>query len=187
MSNLVRDDIRSRKVARRAEPLMQFLEERQVEIDFLIQRTVERSYRRLRKTTLRLHRVAEQHQLRLAIRLSVPPELIVPHILGLRQHDRDEVRLLVHALVGARIRRRYLFRRCPATGHYGARIHSQQCCDQREHDGTDATARNQAAATAPVLYVRAASATLPAHSSPPVSESCPSTVQDAHRNADRLF
>src|SRR5688572_26297828 len=183
MTDLVRDHVGTRKIARRAEPLMQFLEERQIEIDFLIQRAVERTHRRLRKATLRLHRVAEQHQLRLAILLSVPPELLVPHVLRLRQHDRDEVRLLVHALVRARLPGRYLFRRRPAARHYGTRIYSQQCRDQREHDGTDTTARYQTAATAAVLYVRAASATLPAHNSPPEVKAGSPSVHDAHRSA----
>jgi hypothetical protein len=60
MTELVSDDVRAREVAGRAESLAQLVEERQVEIDLLVARTVERPGRRLRHATGRLDDVPEQ-------------------------------------------------------------------------------------------------------------------------------
>src|SRR5438105_9327112 len=58
---LVRNDIRLREIAGRAESLRQLVEESQVEIDFAIPRAVERTGRGLRRAARRLDRVAEEH------------------------------------------------------------------------------------------------------------------------------
>src|SRR5688572_1674727 len=117
MTDLVRNHVRTREVARRAEALVQLLEERQIEVHLLIERTVERTDRGLRKPTFRLHCTTEQDELRLTVVLTIPAELLVPYILRLGQNDRDEVRLFVHALVRPRLRGCDLLCRRAASRH----------------------------------------------------------------------
>ena len=94
MPDLVRDDIGLREVAGRAEAPIELAEERQVEVDLLIGRAIERAAGRQRPSRTPTHGVLEQHQHRLAI---LPPgrrEHAAPGLLGVAKHDRDELGLL---------------------------------------------------------------------------------------------
>ena len=64
MADFVRDDVRLREVARRAEAAIELAEEAQVDIDLLIGRTVERSDRRRRRRRTPTARLGEEHQAR---------------------------------------------------------------------------------------------------------------------------
>ena len=62
MPHLVGDDVGSREVTRRAEALGELLEERQVEVDLAVARTVERTHCGLAHTARRLGGIGEQDE-----------------------------------------------------------------------------------------------------------------------------
>jgi hypothetical protein len=132
----------------------------------LVGRAVERSDGGLSEAARRLHGILEQHELRLLVRHAPLGEQLLPRVLGVGQDDRDEVGLLVHAgeLVGRA--GRDLLRRRAAVGD-AARIDTEQQGHDGEHDGADAAACNQPAASASVLDIGAAPAALPSHGKPP--------------------
>ena len=51
MSHLMRQHVRAREIARRAEPILELLEETEIEVDQSILRTVKGAGRRFRKAT----------------------------------------------------------------------------------------------------------------------------------------
>src|SRR4051794_18942776 len=53
VAHLVRDYVRIGEVAARAEPALHLLEERQIDVDLLIERTIERPHGRLRAAAAR--------------------------------------------------------------------------------------------------------------------------------------
>lgn len=90
------DDIRIGEVAAAAELALHFGEERQVEIDPLVVRAVERPHRRLRRAAAGAVDIAEQHQLRRDIAaIGLLRQHLRPDVLVLRQHGRDEAAHLV--------------------------------------------------------------------------------------------
>src|SRR5262245_8967575 len=88
MTDLVRDDIRLREVAGRAEALRQLAEESEIEVDLPIARAVERAGRRLREAARRLDGVAEQLH---ACALIASAEQLFPGLLRVPRHRVDEV------------------------------------------------------------------------------------------------
>ena len=60
VADLVRDDVRLREVARRVEPLLQLLHERQIEIDLAVARAVEGADGRRGVAAARLHAVCRR-------------------------------------------------------------------------------------------------------------------------------
>src|SRR5687767_3509240 len=91
MSELVRDHVGLREVARRTEALMKRRKESEIEINLLVERAVERPHRRLARAATRLHVVAEKHQLRLTVLAAVLREYLGPDSLGVVEHERDEL------------------------------------------------------------------------------------------------
>src|SRR5437867_1064096 len=92
MAKLVGDHVCLREVSRRREALAQLVEERQVEIDLLVLRTVERAGCRLGVAARRSDRVSKQDQLRVAITAA---EGRVPCRLGILDNEGDELHLAV--------------------------------------------------------------------------------------------
>src|SRR5688572_13432493 len=95
MSHLVRHHVRLSEIARRAEALIEFAEERQVDIDLLIAGTVEGSHRGLAETARRLGGVAEEHERRWLIGAASLLEDLAEGVLCVSEHDADELRLRV--------------------------------------------------------------------------------------------
>ena len=88
MTELVRNHIGLREVARRAQLLRQLVEEPEIEVDHAVLRTVERAGRRLSEPARRLNRVAEQPHLGALIPRT---ELLGPHVLRVLRHRPDFV------------------------------------------------------------------------------------------------
>src|SRR5262245_51031096 len=95
MSDFVRDDIRLGEITRRAEPLVELAEERQVEVHLAIRGAVERSHFRPTDAAGRLGGAVEQHEHGRYVCLTTLPEDLAPGVLSIAEHDRDEFRLRV--------------------------------------------------------------------------------------------
>src|SRR5262245_54237415 len=91
----MRDDIRLCEVAGSAEPLVEVAEEREVEVHLPIGGAVEGSNLGPPYSARRLSGAIEQHEDRRHVRLAVLTEYFTPRILGVGQHDRDELCLRV--------------------------------------------------------------------------------------------
>ena len=153
--HLVRDHVGLREIAGRLEPLAQLVVEREVDVHLLVSRAVERPHGRLREAARGLHRAREEHQLRLAI---VPAELLaedlVPRVLGVGEHDRDELRGLVRrerctvacAAAERTVRRPRLLRGCAALQQDG-RVDPE--VERREHEQDEAEAADPTAPAHP--------------------------------------
>src|SRR6185503_12390408 len=87
VTQFMRDDIGLREISRRAEALLQLLVEREVDVDLLIRRTIERSGGRLGKTTGRPHRIPEEYQLGRLVLATVGLQLAAPEGLGAVEHE----------------------------------------------------------------------------------------------------
>src|SRR5436309_3421418 len=82
MAVLVRDDVALReRAALRAETLLQFLKEADVEVDLLVVRTVEGTHRGLGETARALRVPGVDHRLRRQVRLAAARELATPMFL----------------------------------------------------------------------------------------------------------
>src|SRR5262249_40174810 len=66
----------------------QLVVEAEVDVDLLIDWTVERPRGRLPVAARRLHLVAEQHELRIAV---APRQELAPGVLGIVEDERDEL------------------------------------------------------------------------------------------------
>src|SRR6185436_15830614 len=109
VSDLVGDHVGLREVAGRAEPVTQRAEEAEIEVELMVGRTVERSDRRARRAARRLDGAREEDELRVAVLLAEVAEDLAPGVLGVGEHNGDEVANLVAA--GRRGGRRRLRRR----------------------------------------------------------------------------
>src|SRR5689334_11606692 len=99
MSEFVCEHIGPRKFARCSETRSQFIEETQVDVDFLIAWTIKRPSGRLSVTTRRLDRIPKQHQLWLLIWLTARRKYFAPRILRIGQQEVDK---LHHPVFGGR-------------------------------------------------------------------------------------
>ncbi len=168
VTDLVRDDVGLREVARRAEALMQHRVERQVDVGLLVARAIERPHLRASRTAGRRHLVAEQHQLGALVGPTDPLELGRERLLDVVEHPAHEVDELL--FFGRRLER--LVGLLPATlrdleRHAAARSTTEPE-DQREDKPDDATttadhrARRHATPTI-VFEISASTAGLPLH------------------------
>src|SRR5687767_13672433 len=90
MPNLVCDHIGCGKVARRSESLVELTEERQIEVDLLIGRAIERPAGRRCRPTGGLDGPLKEHKDRLAILAASTLEDTIPRLFGVPQHNRNE-------------------------------------------------------------------------------------------------
>src|SRR5215471_8072193 len=166
MAHLVRDHVGLRKLARpaadiaAAEACRDLIEERGIEIDLLVGRTVERSHGALRDSpATRLRRAAIEDQYRRAIHSAVFGEDLLPLQFGAAEHLADEASHVVLRRGGAPRRGRRLHLRLAGPGEdFGAadeqaRIDAERPADEAErHDRADAQSatadRNAKPATA---------------------------------------
>src|SRR5256885_13331413 len=91
MSQLVRENVRFREVAGRAEAALQLIIEAEIDIHPLVERTVERSHRRLGRSTPGLRHVAEENELRVLVGHMPIAENRTPSVLHVIEHVRDEL------------------------------------------------------------------------------------------------
>src|SRR5262245_3422776 len=91
MANLVGDDIGLGKIAGRAEARFHVLIKTQIDIDLLIERTIEGAHGRLRHAAGRLNIAREQNQIRLLVLPTHLPEDLVPDPLSRAEHPCNEV------------------------------------------------------------------------------------------------
>ena len=87
MTDLVSNHVGLGKVARRTESLLEFLEEREVEVEFLVEWAVERSHRGLADAARGFRLPAEHHHRRWRV---LATEQFAPGLLGLcERHARE--------------------------------------------------------------------------------------------------
>src|ERR1043166_258422 len=127
-----------------AEAALEFAEERRVEIDLPVGRTIERPHRRLREAARRLDPTAEQHQMRRLITAARFLKNLAPAVLVLAQHLAHEIAGGVLGLAG--LRRRPVLNRRPirllvgrltrenfAAADQQARIDAERPAEKAEH------------------------------------------------------
>src|SRR5690606_34141542 len=98
MADLVCDDIGLREIAGGVVPPRQRIEEAEIEIDPPVGRAIERPDLRIGEAAAGLDAAGEKHELRLRIIAAVGGEQRIPDILGVGQHDGDEIGRIVLAL-----------------------------------------------------------------------------------------
>ena len=112
MADLVRDHVRRREVAGRAEALRELLEERGVEVDLLVGGAVERAAGGAGHAACRPRGVVEAHELRRLVARAHRLEQGRPHVLGVAHDAAHEVHLRIgRGLRALRRRRLRLLRR----------------------------------------------------------------------------
>src|ERR1700712_2159498 len=95
MAELVREHVRLRELAGRAEAIAQLIVEAEINVDLLIERAVERPHRRLRLTASRLHAIAEENELRVVPLHAFLRNDLRPGLLRVVEHERHELHFLV--------------------------------------------------------------------------------------------
>src|SRR5207237_1282614 len=123
-----------------AETLTHITEERGIEVDASVGRTIERPHCRLRETAAALLRARKQTQTRHAVLLAAVPEDFGPRVLGIAENSGNEITHLVLWPAGpARGRLIGLLVVPAAVDEFGAtnqhaRIDTERPADQAEHD-----------------------------------------------------
>ncbi len=156
VSGLMRDDVGRREVAggfarAAAEARLDLAEERRVEEDGAVRRTVERPHRRLRHAAAAaIGGVAEQHDLRPGIVLPAGLEDLAPAVVDFTQNAGDHAPHLVGGRAGLALSGGTILlvaRRLAAAGEnfrpadQDARVDAEGVAEQAEHDdGADAEA-----------------------------------------------
>jgi len=164
VSELVRDHVGLGEVAGRPEPTAQLVVEREVDVDLLVERTVEWSHRGLADAAAGLGRVAEKHELGVVPRRSHRRgQQLRPRYLRRVEHERDELyflRLFGSLLNGRSLARRLLNRLVAAAGDEISAEHEAQ--DQQDHGAADADRHAKARSTT-IFDVAAWAARAPSH------------------------
>jgi hypothetical protein len=88
-----------REISVGVETLIQFIEEREIEINLFVAGAVERPARGLRATARGLDRIPEKHELRVAIAV----DHFVPVVLRVVEHEGDELNFFLLGCVARRI------------------------------------------------------------------------------------
>jgi hypothetical protein len=169
MTDLVREHIRLREIARRAEALLQLFVKGEIDVDLLVFRTVERSRGRLRVAARGVGGVAEKHQLGVAVRRArLLREDVLPRLLCVVEDEGDELHflLLFRRLRDGLIRSRALLHDGRAAV-IGEKISSKDkaengqdhCTADSQRRAADAESRRSAA----IFDVRADSPWCPSH------------------------
>ena len=84
------DDVGLGEITRRIEAPLQFVIESQVDVDFFIQRAIERAHLRLADAAGGSCAAGKDHELRLLVILAEALEDLVPNLLGIGEHAADE-------------------------------------------------------------------------------------------------
>src|SRR4051812_25051495 len=95
MADLVRDDVRLRKVPRRLKTRLQLMEETRVEVNLAVGRAVERTRTRIGKAAARVDLAREQIELGRDVLAPAGPEDGAPRVFGVPEHDGHELSHLV--------------------------------------------------------------------------------------------
>src|SRR5215510_4226129 len=197
MPDLVGDHVTPREVSGRAEAALQLLEERLVQVDVAVFRTVERPDRRAGQPARRLDATTKQHE---PWRLVLPAQLLEdlpPGVLGVTDDARDELLALVadrRRAGGARRARSGRGRHTAVTREHAQdlqRVLAEEQADRDHGDQPEATELDPAAAepeapgrlALPILDVVALAHVAPAHGrllpSCPLREIGPASVTAA--------
>src|SRR5581483_2461966 len=105
MADLVRNHVRLRELAWRAETVLQLIEEAEVEVHFFVDRTVERTRSRLCRAARRIERVAEEHEFGVTIGPALFRQDLIPGVLHVVENERDELDGRRFGLVARAVRR----------------------------------------------------------------------------------
>src|SRR5262245_48613482 len=164
MAELVRDHVRLREVAGRAEPLRELAKELEIEIHLSVLPTVERPGRRLREAARRIDRAAKQHDARVLVARAKD---FAPRALDISCDRVDEVDLALFGGRTADSARRFGRRRprSVAGAEEGKEVRTGRPAEHEQHEETaegDRHGANAARAAAHVLDV-AAIAWRPSH------------------------
>lgn len=95
VADLMGDHVGLREFARGPESLLQFIKETEIEVDLLVTGTVERTGGRIGPAAGRLNRVAEKHQLGMAVGSARGREQFFPGVLHVVNDERDELNFAV--------------------------------------------------------------------------------------------
>src|SRR5690606_23899380 len=178
MSDLVRDDVCLGEIARSAEARMQLLVETEVDVRLTVGGAIEWTDLRLRIAATRLHCAGEQHQLRLAVLTPGCGEDLTPGLLGISQHNGDELaqlRLGWRLFVGSLFDHAWLLRQIL---QHDAGILTKIDREQHEQQAPEADAARLAEPHASaILDVRAAAPAAPSHAGPLSGPRCEVTLR----------
>ena len=91
MPDFMRNHVGLGEITGRPESVAHLIEKNQIDIDFLVGRTIERSHRGLSEAASRLRGAAEHDQGRLLITSALLLENYFPYIFGIAHDDRNHV------------------------------------------------------------------------------------------------
>jgi hypothetical protein len=150
MANLVGEHVSLREISGCAKAVFQFVVEAKIDVDFLIQRAIERSHGGLGEATAGAYRVSKQDKLSVAVLLSEFGQFAAPSVLHIVEDERDEIDEFV--LLGrcppgaALITRADLDRYVPAAPKQGEKILAgHQTEDEQQEKAPDAKSREASA------------------------------------------
>lgn len=176
MADFMRNHVRLREIAGGLEPVLQFVEERQVYIDLAVARAVEGAHGGLAGAAGRGRGAAKQHQLGLdVLAVQLLLEDAGPHVFGFAQDLGHEDRL---GIVGWRGRGGRLllhgraFRHVQDHARIDAEVHRHQGKYYRAYANGPAAADSWAAGTA-VFHIVALARIIEAHTGSPGGSSLP--------------
>src|SRR5882672_9147797 len=183
VSHFMRNDVGARKISGRAKFGGQLPVKRQVDVNLLVARTIERSGRSAGQTAGRGYPAAEQHELGGNVGLSQVAEVGAPHVLSLAEYRSDKIDLRIIGRCSVR-----LLRGGSAHGlgvaaiqktEEGRRTHSHEISDDHDDDGADADpcASPAQAGAALIFDIFAAAAVVQFHGAPQALRSALKTVR----------
>ena len=97
VADLVGEDVGLGEVALHLEAVLQLVIEAEIDVNFLVVRTIERPHRCHAGAAGGANRAGKQHELRVAVFLAVLAEDVVPDVLGVGEHHADELPEVVFA------------------------------------------------------------------------------------------
>ena len=150
MADFMGNHIGLGKIAGRAKALLQFAEERQVDIHPLIARAIERPDRRVGEAAGGVHPAAKQHQGRVLVLAIGALEDFAPGVLGIAEYRANELRLLIIAGRCGTLRRADRAALHGLAGQLAEDLHRVLAAEQADdhHDGHPAEGQALAAAHA---------------------------------------
>ena len=146
MPELVRQDVRLGKVAGRAKAALKLVIKTEIDVNLLIEWTVERAHRSRGRAATGLGHVAEEHELRVLIRHTALGEDRPPRVLHIVEHEGDE---LHETIFGGRARDLAIHsRRAGAVGGRCAAGHKIPTEDETQYEQYDGATDSHSGATA---------------------------------------
>src|SRR6185295_19237241 len=148
VTDLVRDDVSAREVSGGLKAVGEFLEERKVEIDLAVARTIERSHCRLGEAAGRIDGAGIEDKFRVLVSRAERSKLFGPGILGVGEHHGNEILQLRLLRAGRRLRHIARGIAAEIALEQLRRIHAEQQGDNDDRDEAEAADPGTAAGNA---------------------------------------